>query len=201
MKRPLGARIGAILVVFGLAGGCATILDLEGYQDAAGSLCTCPGFEQVASCATRAQARISAASEGERTAFLDTFEKKQCGTICEHAAECYAAIPGCKGEKPGCECCPWNDSVLACSTSDTCQTCRTCFELATAQGDGMTYECALGRGRLKELRDCACSVCTDDCTGFCQNIELLTADPQDTCHTCLAQRCTASLDACFGDKP
>ncbi|MRG92028.1 hypothetical protein [Polyangium spumosum] len=189
-----------MLVVLGLACGCATVLDLEGYQDAAASLCACPGFEKVEQCAARAHARISAASEAERAVWLARFEAEQCGTLCEHAAACYAAIPGCEGEQPGCECCPWDNAVLKCSDTNTCQTCRTCFELATEAPD-MTYECAFGRSLLLDVRECACSVCTDDCTGFCQNLELLTTDPADTCHACLEQNCKVSIDACFADKP
>lgn len=201
MKPPLVARIGAFIIAFCLVGGCATVLDLEGYQDAASSLCTCPGFELVTECAARAQARISAASEAERATWLARFEAQNCGGVCENAAVCYAAIPGCKDEKPGCECCPWNQSVLMCSPSDTCQTCRTCFELATVAGDEMTYECANGRALLDDVRVCACSVCTTDCTGFCQNIDLLTTDASDTCHACLQQNCKAAVDSCFADKP
>lgn len=200
MKRPLGTRISALFLALGIAGGCATVLDLEGYQDAAGALCTCPGFELVESCAARAGARIDAASDAEREAWLSTFDKAQCGTLCENAAACYAAIPGCKGEKPGCECCPWNDSVLVCSTSDTCQTCRTCTELALGP-DATTYECAFGRSLLKDLRTCACSVCTDDCTGFCQKIDYLTEDMADPCRVCLERECKSAVDACFADKP
>lgn len=202
MKRPLAAAIGASLFAWNLLGGCATVLELDGYQDAASALCACPGFELVASCAEQGKARLEAATDAEREAWLGAYDAKKCGSLCERAAECYDTIPGCGGKKPGCDCCVWNGSVLECSAgaAPACQTCRSCSELAIVMDDGTQKPCVSARVLLFELEQCACSKCASDCTGFCQHYDLLQG-AGDTCSPCLESMCKPMLDACLADKP
>lgn len=200
MRRPLALAWLSLLFVWGAQSGCVTVLDLDGYVDAASALCACPGFEKVDSCAAMGQSRLSAASEQEREAWLASYDAKQCGTACEHAASCYGALPGCDGKKPGCECCVWNEAVIECVASSTCQPCRSCSEIVTVMDDGTKLPGVEARGLLAELQKCACTVCANDCTGFCQGYELLQGAP-DTCSSCLSKTCKPMLDACLADKP
>jgi len=198
VKRRAPGFIAAFLFV-GL-GGCATVLGLDGYEDAATALCGCPGFEKVEACAENAHARLSAATSAERQAWLAAYEAKQCGSLCESASVCYGEIPGCAGVKPGCECCAWNDVVLTC-TSGTCQACRTCSELALLP-ESEVYPCVSSRAKLVALVEkCACKVCTDDCAGLCQKIDPLSDNLQDSCRSCVEMNCKGEVDACLADKP
>jgi hypothetical protein len=184
----------------GLGGGCGTVLGLEGYKDAPSVLCECPGFENFTTCAELANERLTAATVGEREAWLAAYDARQCGTNCERAAECYGDLPGCPGKKPGCECCVWNTSVIECNVT-ACQTCRTCSEMAIQQDDGV-LPCVSSRARLATLEACACmGQCTSDCTGFCQGFDLLSEDLMDGCRACVETNCQDAVAACLADQP
>jgi len=189
-----------MIVAFCLVSGCTAVLDLDGYQDAAASLCACPGFELVSDCAAHGQSRIAAATDAERAAWLAAYDEHRCGQVCENAPTCWSELPGCKDSGPGCECCPWNGSVLSCASGDTCQPCRTCRQLAM-EPESQMLECVAGRAKLETLQACACSACTADCTGFCQKIDLLTDDMMEPCRACLEQQCKSEVDTCFAEIP
>lgn len=199
MKRPLALVFVSALCAWAGLSGCVTMFELEGYVDAAGVLCACPGFEKVENCAVAGNKRLSNAPEAERQAWLVSYEARKCGTACEYAAACYGDLPGCQGKKPGCECCIWNDAVIEC-TPATCQSSRSCFELATVVDDGTKKPGVSARALLADLQKCACSSCASDCIGFCQSYEVLQG-AGDTCTPCLETTCKPQLDACLADKP
>ncbi len=202
MKRGVGARIAA-LALLSFVGACGTVLGLDDYSDAAAVLCACPGFEKMGDCAARAHTLLAAASDEAQQDWLDRYDKRQCGTVCERADECYNDVPGCGDRKVGCECCVWDGSALKCAPK--CQTCRTCSVLAALPSDP-ALDCVSSRALLQEIKRCACnkSVCAGSCTGFCQNNDALTDDPGDICRQCLAKdipACEALAVNCFKDKP
>lgn len=199
MKRGRGARIAALALCL-LGGACSTVLSLNDYTDAAAVLCKCPGFEKIADCAARADALLSAASSEERTLWLESYDTKQCGMLCERADECYNDVPGCSTRKRGCECCVWEGSAITCSAGE-CQQCRTCAQLA-ALPTKLELDCISSRALLADVTRCACTECTQDCTGFCQGIDALTEDMSDLCGQCLKSKpaCKPLAEACFADK-
>ena len=177
--------------------GCATMFELDGYDDAVTLLCQCPGFESIADCVGNANKRLAFATVTERQTWLDEYQAKECGTLCEHADECYSAVPPCREKRAGCECCAWNGGQLSC-TDGTCATCRTCPEIITKPGDG--NDCVSSRARYRELRTCGCSQCSSQCAGFCQGTSGLSANGSDMCSKCLAGACSDLLTACKADK-
>jgi len=178
--------------------GCATVLDLDGYDDAVTLLCQCPGFESIADCVDSANRRLLFSNEFERQDWLAEFEEKQCGTVCTRADECYGAVPSCQEKRIGCECCSWNAGALTCTTG-TCETCKTCFELATSADKGK--QCVSSRALYRTVRECACAQCGTQCSGFCQGTANLANNGSDACSMCLSGACTDSLAACTADKP
>lgn len=177
--------------------GCATMLDLDGYDDAVTLLCQCPGFEAIADCEGSANKRLAFASDSERQTWLDEFQAKKCGTLCEHADECYSDVPPCREKRVGCECCAWNAGQLACTTG-TCATCRTCPEIVTKPADG--NDCVSSRARYRDLRTCGCLQCSSQCGNFCQGSAGLMPNGSDACSKCLEGACSEWLTACMADK-
>jgi hypothetical protein len=200
-RRGRSASVLGLLAAVAWGGGCAAVFGLDGYEDAASALCACPGFdfEKVDACEAQAREQLTAATAAEREAWLASYEAKQCGALCERSAECYGELPGCVGKKAGCECCAWNDVVLECKAG-ACQACRTCSEIALKPDDGV-FPCVSARARLGVLESCACKACQDDCTGFCQKIDLLSDDPTNGCRACLDANCKDAVDACLEDAP
>ncbi len=178
--------------------GCATMFELDGYDDAVTLLCQCPGFESIKDCAGSANKRLAFADETERKAWLDEFQAKQCGVVCDHADECYGDVPACREKRIGCECCTWNDGKFSCTTG-TCETCRTCSEIATSTTNG--NDCVTGRALYRDVRQCACSECSMQCSGFCQGTASLENNGSDACSKCLVDACASSSTACMADKP
>jgi hypothetical protein len=198
VKRAAVRRPASLFIAGLWAVGCATMLELDGYDDAVTLLCQCPGFETIDDCIGRANKRLQFASDAERQNWLEEFKDKQCGVVCDRADECYESIPSCQEKRSGCECCSWNDGKLSC-TGGTCTTCRTCSEVATTIGDGNV--CVTGHALYGELRQCACAECSSECGDFCQGTGVLQANLSDLCSTCLSGACSASLTACTADKP
>jgi hypothetical protein len=200
LKRARGARIAALALCF-LGGACSTVLSLDDYSDAAAVLCKCPGFERIDGCVARAGELLEAASPEERKAWLERYDTKQCGLLCERADECYNDVPGCSGLKTGCECCAWDGSTIKCS-SEGCKSCRTCSQLALLPTEP-ELDCISSRALLTDVTSCACTECVGDCTGFCQGSDALADDPMQSCRKCLANspKCKPLAEACFRDKP
>jgi hypothetical protein len=198
VKRSLGRRPVLLFVAGLFAVGCATMLELDGYDDAVTLLCQCPGFETVEDCADDANKRLAVGSDGDRREWLDEFQDKQCGNVCDRAAECYGAVPGCQEKRAGCECCSWTDDKLTCTTG-ICAACRTCSDVATGSGSGGV--CVTGNAILGDLRRCACEACPDDCATFCQGTGDLGTDFVSACSDCLGGTCQSLLTACKSDKP
>ncbi|HRI71700.1 MAG TPA: hypothetical protein PK156_46025 [Polyangium sp.] len=192
LPRFLGGLLAGLFVV-----GCASMLELDGYDDAVTLLCQCPGFEQIADCVGSANKRLNFSSDRERADWLEGFQDKQCDLSCERADECYGDVPDCRDKRPGCECCSWDGSKLTCTTG-TCATCLTCSQVATKTGAG--NQCISGRARYRELRQCACTQCSMQCGNFCQGTTGLAVDGSDNCSKCLANGCSTFLTACMADK-
>lgn len=192
LRRSLGFLLAGLFVV-----GCTSMLDLDGYDDAVTLLCQCPGFESIADCIGSANQRLAYSSDAERAAWMDEFQEKQCGIVCDRADECYGAVPDCQEKRPGCECCSWNGDQLECTTG-TCAACRKCSEIATKSGAG--NDCVSGRAVVRELRQCGCTQCPMQCGNFCQGTVGLANDGSDGCSQCLSSACASSLTACMADK-
>jgi hypothetical protein len=199
VKRGRGAQIAALaLCLFG--GACSALLGLNGYRNAALELCLCPGFEKVTDCTTYGPKQLANASSEEQEKWFEEYTARKCGALCDRADECYNDLPGCAGRKPGCECCAWDDAVLACS-SGACKECRTCFELVTGANAG-NLPCVSSKALFDDVDECACGVCLTSCTGFCSGGEALSGDlgMLDDCSSCLMTECGAALEACHADK-
>lgn len=174
------------------------MLELDGYDHAITLICQCPGFESLQDCAGSANKRLSFANDTEREAWLRVFQDKQCGVSCDRADECYGDVPACREKRTGCECCSWNDDKLTCTTG-TCESCRTCSEVARDSGSGNV--CVTGNALLGELRRCACEACPDECTKVCQGTGHLSNNGSDACSKCLGGACQPALAACLADAP
>lgn len=198
MKRPLVRQVLGWFSAGLFLAGCASMLELDGYDDAVTLLCQCPGFESINDCIDTANTRLAFSNETERQDWLDEFEDKQCGTLCDRADECYGAVPSCREKRIGCECCFWNAGKLSCTTGN-CETCKTCFELVTSADNG--NQCVSGRALYRPLRECACGQCASQCAGFCQGTANLANNLSDACSMCLSGSCGDSFTACTADKP
>gem|GEM_PF-6509963 len=198
MKRPIAHRPVALFTAGLFVLGCATILELDGYDDALALLCQCPGFESVQDCAPSASKRLAFASDTEQKVWLEGFQARQCGIVCDRAAECYGNVPSCQDKRSGCECCSWTDDKLTC-TDGTCAVCRTCSEVASGSGDGSV--CVTGNALVGDLRRCACEMCPDDCAKFCQGTGNLGSNFSNACGNCLSGSCDSLLTTCKADKP
>ena len=199
MSRPLAYRIAASFLVALGAVGCATMLELDGYDEAIELICQCPGFEKVSTCVSSANKRLDFAGESEQKAWLADYDTKQCGVVCDRAAECYGNVPACQEKRVGCECCTWKNGELSCATS-LCETCSTCFEQATQQ-IGAAAACVSGKALLGDLERCACGTCSNECKSFCQGTGQLPSNGSNACTMCLEGACKLALDACTADKP
>jgi hypothetical protein len=201
VKRGRGAQIAALgLCLFG--GACSAVLGLNDYEDAAGALCQCPGFEQVKDCEGYGQKQLMNASPEAQKKWFEKYSERKCGELCDRADECYNDLPGCKNRAAGCECCVWNDVVLECS-NDTCKDCRTCFDIVTRTNMDV-QPCVSSTVLFTPVEDCACdeNICLSSCIGFCSQGEALSGDVNmpDMCTNCLMTSCGAALQACIADK-
>jgi hypothetical protein len=192
-RRPVGLFILGLFVI-----GCASIVGLDGYDDAVTLLCQCPGFESITDCVDGANKRLAFASDSERQVWLEGFQSKHCGTVCDRADECYGDVPVCREKRNGCECCSWNSGKLLCTTG-TCEICRTCSEIVVTTDSGS--DCVTGQALYRDLRQCACTQCASQCSGFCQGTSKLSSNGSNACNMCLAGACSDSMTACTADKP
>ena len=187
------------------------MIDVDGYEDAAATLCQCPALSKVNDCATFAGGRLDAALDDAREKWLERFISKKCNEECTRAVECFDAAPVCSGEGSSCltsvECCGYSRGKGCCANagdSTCCDDCLTCGELF---GEGETPQVPLCVDSLKiveGLVDCLCTACEVACAAYCPG-ELGNGDP--LCNGCIVQEtkvtgaCYSAIAACAADLP
>ena len=164
------ARHAVALVVAGALGAlgvasCASVVGVDGYQDAAEVLCKCNELAFDGDCTRNVQRALEAADPAVAQKWLTTFDKKNCGDSCGNALTCYNQPPVCRSKGKSCskstQCCGYVGGKGGCCSpgpgeaNECCTTCQTCAEvfLAGEAAPGVPY-CAESDELIASVLQC-----------------------------------------------
>src|SRR5690348_17080652 len=122
LRRPIGAALGCMAAGIWFAASCTQVLDLDGYEDAAASLCEmldrCFGRAGYKDCEDTVKGRLESASDTSTHDWLAYYGDNHCLADCTSAWKCLDVPPVCLGKAKSCnideDCCGFSKGRAAC---------------------------------------------------------------------------------------
>jgi hypothetical protein len=170
----------ALAAVGVLSASCASVIDANGYEDVATTLCACAQV-RFDSCENHVRTALTAASDPAVETWLANFDRRGCDESCKNAARCIDADPVCADEGRSCihseECCGWSSAGGAFCYDSKCvrdePDCRHTGDLCTTSDECCGFIPASNRSTCRAaVEDSRCFETCDpgnpvNCPGCC----------------------------------